>query len=331
MGDGSDVEEPAPLQEEAEEAVTANEASPPAEADIEVSEDPVGSDAAAPTDIDDAAPEEGGPPDLSALSKAEVAAFDEAAALEPPESADVEATSSGDAVAPDLVAWTEALRSVERSINEAAESIRLLRAMLQQLAPLLRSIGGLEEALGAFIEAPQHPEASPAVESRVPLQFPLASVEDDAAAAAGSRAVEGGGAGEWQATRRKPSLKERAQQPEETEERRAMTPGSPRTALKRVTLVPDDTPAPYAYRVTVEDRKNSVELMQLHAALASIAAVRNLSLLNYVNGIASISLESVDELQPVDIENALHKVMKRDSTVVPHESSTFLVQLRDRA
>lgn len=110
-----------------------------------------------------------------------------------------------------------------------------------------------------------------------------------------------------------------------------MPAGPPRPAPRPITLVPDDTPAPYAYRVTVEDRKNSVELMQLHQALTSIAVVRNLALLNYVNGIASISLESTDELQPVELENALHKVMKRDCTIVLHDSNTFLVQLGDKS
>ena len=88
---------------------------------------------------------------------------------------------------------------------------------------------------------------------------------------------------------------------------------------------------PYAYRVTVEDRKNSVELLELHQALISIPSVRNLSLLNYVNGIASISLETTDEMQPSELENALHKVMKRNCTVVPHESNTILVQVGDQA
>ena len=136
---------------------------------------------------------------------------------------------------------------------------------------------------------------------------------------------------EREAMRRKPDLRERAQQPEEAEGAWVMPAGPSRPPPKPITLVPDETPAPYAYRVTVEDRKNSVELMQLHQALTSIAAVRNLSLLNYVNGIASISLESTDELQPVELENALHKVMKRNCTIVPHDSNTFLVQLGDKA
>ena len=64
--------------------------------------------------------------------------------------------------------------------------------------------------------------------------------------------------------------------------------GPPRPTLKPVTLVPDETPAPYAYKVTIEDRKSPIELVQLHRAFSSIPAVRNLSLLNYLNGVASL-------------------------------------------
>ncbi|MGD0114437.1 MAG: hypothetical protein ABSC13_00335 [Dehalococcoidia bacterium] len=239
----------------------------------------------------------------------------------------------GDDLAPALAAWTDALRSVERSINEAAESIRFLRATLQQMAPLLRSLGGLEEALGAFIDQPRPAETPPVAKARAPLRFPDGGVEAEMASpTAIPQAVDGGRFGrEREAMRRKPDLRERVQQPQEAEGAWAMPAGPPRPAPRPITLVPDDTPAPYAYRVTVEDRKNSVELMQLHQALTSIAVVRNLALLNYVNGIASISLESTDELQPVELENALHKVMKRDCTIVLHDSNTFLVQLGDKS
>jgi len=283
------------------------------------------------TEEDEAPPEE--TPEAATVPPEEAL---EAAPVAVPDSPPSEAglPVPGDDLAPAMAAWTDALRSVEHSINEAAESIRLLRSMLQQMAPILRGLGGLEEALGAFIDQPRRQaEAPPVADMRAPLGFPERGVEAEAAGpAAIPPAVEGGHLSrEWQAMRRKPGARERAQQPEEVEGPWMMPTGPSRPAPKPVTLVPDDAPAPYAYRVTVEDRKNSVELMQLHAALTSIAVVRNLSLLNYVNGIASISLESTDELQPVDIENALHKFMKRDCTIVPHESNTFLVHLGDRA
>lgn len=240
---------------------------------------------------------------------------------------------AGDALAPALSAWTDALRSVERSINEAAEAIRFLRATMQQMAPLLRSLGGLEEALGAFVDQPRRGAETPsAAETRAPLQFPDSDREaGPPRPAAIPHGVEGGHLSrEWQAMRRKPNVREKTHQPEAAGGDWVMPAGSSRPAPKPITLVPDETPAPYAYRVTVEDRKNSVELMELHQALISIPSVRNLSLLNYVNGIASISLETTDEMQPSELENALHKVMKRNCTVVPHESNTILVQVGDQ-
>jgi hypothetical protein len=116
---------------------------------------------------------------------------------------------------------------------------------------------------------------------------------------------------------------------EEAESAWAPPAGPSRPSLKPVTLVPDDTPAPFAYRLTVEDRKNSVELMKLHQALTSIPSVRNLSLLNFASGVASLTLEATDEIQPSELENAVRKVMKRSCSVVPHESNTILVQVGD--
>lgn len=262
-----------------------------------------------------------------------VAALPESASEESPAlPAAAPLPEAGGDLAPALAAWTDALRSVERSINEAADAIRFLRATMQQMAPLLRSLGGLEEALGAFTDQPRTPAETPSVaETPAPLQFPGGDGEaEPPSPAAIPHGVEGGHfSREWQAMRRKPNLREKPRQPEE-EGGWVMPAGPSRPAPKPITLVPDDTPAPYAYRVTVEDRKNSVELMQLHQALTSIPSVRNLSLLNYVNGIASISLETTDELQPSELENALHKVMKRNCTVVPHESNTLLVQVGDQ-
>ena len=79
--------------------------------------------------------------------------------------------------------------------------------------------------------------------------------------------------------------------------------------------------------MTIEDRKGPIELMQLHRSLTSIPSVRNVSLLNYVNGVASLSLEATDEVQPSELENAVKKTMKRSCSVVPHESNVILIQV----
>jgi hypothetical protein len=97
--------------------------------------------------------------------------------------------------------------------------------------------------------------------------------------------------------------------------------------MKPVTLVPDDTPAPYSYRLSIEDTKRPLELVPLYQALSSVPSIKNLSLSGYVNGVASMTIEATDEVKPEEIETAITKSMKRTCSVVPHESNTILVQL----
>jgi len=233
-----------------------------------------------------------------------------------------------------MLAWTDALRSVERSINEATEAIRFLRTTLQQMSPLIKSLGGLEDALRVFEEPASRPQR-PHVEI-VPQPAedePERYEREEASPPSGyeQRAEEGGRGQGWQAMptgrqawQRKPPA--RAPAPEE-EPLPVYEPA--RATLKPVTLVPDDTPALYVYRVTVEDPKSPVELIQLHQAFASIPAVRNLSLINYVNGVASITLETMEEIEPPELESAIRKTMKRSCSVLPHESNVILIQVRD--
>jgi hypothetical protein len=283
-----------------------------------------------------------GPPiDADAAADAEVLDPSLEVVSEPPEEPlpvqtenAVGSPSEGDeSLAPAMAAWTEALRSVERSINDAVEAIRFLRETVQQMAPLLHSLGGLEEALSGFAEKPRRPEETPTINAAHPWPRQPEEVESEAAPSVEApipRAGEGGHLGRgWQALRKKPVAREKAPRLDEAERGWAPSTGPSRPSLKPVTLVPDDTPAAYAYRVTFEDRKNSVELMKLHQALTSIPSVRNLSLLNYANGVASMTVETTDELQPPELENAVRKAMKRSCSVVPHDSNTILVQVGD--
>jgi hypothetical protein len=239
--------------------------------------------------------------------------------------------SPGEATPEAIAAWTDALHSVERSINEAAEAIRFLRATLQQMAPLLRSLGGLEEALHGFGEPPlRRAETRPFEDAR-----PASSLQygDEAAAETSPAPARRDRVApierQWPVQRRNatPPVKDRTSKWDEAESQWAPQAGPPRPVPKPVTLVPDDTPAPYAYKVTIEDRKGPVELLPLHRALTAIPSVRNVFLLNYVNGVASLSLETMEELQPPDLENAVKKVMKRSCSVVPHESNVILIQV----
>ena len=239
-----------------------------------------------------------------------------------------DAIATGDGMPEAMAAWTEALRSVERSINDAAEAIRFLRATIQQMAPLWRSLGGLEDALHGFEEGPHRgaePQALDDARPASPLQY---DEEPEPAPSPVSRRDETAPLErDWLLQRRKVLPKERTPKLDEAESQWAPPAGPPRPVPKPVTLVPDDTPAPYAYKVTIEDRKGPIELLQLHRALASIPSVRNLSLLNYVNGVASLSLETMDEIQPPELENAVKKVMKRSCSVVLHESNVILIQV----
>ena len=234
----------------------------------------------------------------------------------------VEAEASDDGLKAAVATWTEALLSVQRSIDGAAEAIRFLRATIQQMAPLMQSLGGLEEAMHSF-EQPPRPR---------PVPRSVVEYDDDEAGAAESASSPPHDDApqshpDWPAQRRKPAPKEKPARGREAESLWAPSAGPARPSLKPVTLVPDDTPAPYAYRVTIEDRKGPVELVMLHRALTSRPSVRNLSLLNYVSGVASLSLESTDEIEPPELENAVKKIMKRSCSVVPHESNVILIQV----
>jgi hypothetical protein len=200
------------------------------------------------------------------------------------------------------------------------------------MAPLLRSLGGLEEALHSFGDGPPH--------GRVELRAlddaragPSPRHDDEEVAEPGPPSLSGRDDAapverDWTVQRRKPaSPKENAPKWEETESQWTPPAGPSRPVPKPVTLVPDDSPAAYAYRLTIEDRSNSVELLPLHHALNSIPSVRNVSLLNFVNGVASLTLETMEELQTSELEVAIKKVMKRSCSVVPHESNVILVQL----
>ena len=308
------------------------EASLPADDEIEESEAPIAKVLKAAVSAEAAAqPQEPAADDIVAEpSEAEAAEQPQEPVAEEIVPEPSEAEAAGEGLTDAMAAWTEALRSVERSINDAAEAIRFLRATIQQMAPLWRSLGGLEEAMHGFEEQPhRRPEPQAIVESHAtPLQYDEEEGGPEPSRPPGSHHDEVvQSEREWPIQRRRAPPKERSPKWEEAEGQWTPPAGSPRPSLKPVTLVPDDTPAPYAYRVTIEDRKSPVELVELHRALTSIPSVRNLSLLNYVNGIASLSLEATDEIQPPELENAVKKIMKRSCSVVPHESNVILIQV----
>lgn len=244
-----------------------------------------------------------------------------------------EPSLAGDDLKAVMEGWTEALRSVQKSIDEAAEAIRFLRRTMQDMAPLWQSLTNLEDALRGGGPAQRSAEDA---RTPTPLPRPVASMlqpeseeEEPEVAPEPAReplkaAAQDAG---WESFRRRSEERARPQQRREPEEAPEPVALEPRAALKPVTLVPDDTIAAYSYRMTVEEPGKPVDLVPLHQALNNVAAIRNLSLIGYMNGVASIAIEATEEIAPADVENAISKTLKQECSVMAHDESTLLVQI----
>ncbi len=86
---------------------------------------------------------------------------------------------------------------------------------------------------------------------------------------------------------------------------------------------------PRTYRITVEDKRRSVDLVPLHRSLRAMDGVRDMSLLSYNNGIAIVSLESVREIDPKDLEESVSHAMSRGARVEVHNEHTMVVKLAE--
>ena len=133
--------------------------------------------------------------------------------------------------------WTETLQSVQKSIEEAAAAISLLRETLKPMAPVLRSLGVLEDALRGFTEEPP-PEPRPLrempSESAPPVtpRPPLRALEDDVAPTPQPTLEEEAEGQSWQSWRRKPEEREKpTRAAEQKEDFGAANIGPPRAAL----------------------------------------------------------------------------------------------------
>jgi hypothetical protein len=239
--------------------------------------------------------------------------------------------------------WTEALRTVQKSIDEAAEAIRFLRRTMHEMAPLWQSLNNLEDALRG-VEPEQRSPRHAQAEGRTPFPLTAPALEEEREEEPGTAPEEATAPyqapaettedAEWDSFKRRSEQRERPEPPrEQPVEAPAPSPVTmePRASLKPVTLVPDDTVADHTYRMTVEEPGKSVGLVPLHQALSSVAAIRNLSLVGYVNGVASIAIESTDDISAAEVENAINRTMNQDCSVVTHDESTLLVQLGSKA
>jgi hypothetical protein len=86
---------------------------------------------------------------------------------------------------------------------------------------------------------------------------------------------------------------------------------------------------PRTYRITVEDKRRGVDLVPLHRALLGMEGVRDMSLLSYNNGIAIVSIETVDTLDPPALETAVSRAMARPARIEVHNDHTMVVKLED--
>ena len=216
---------------------------------------------------------------------------------------------SEEALAAAAALWQETLRDIERSITEATQAIHFLRGTLGQIAPLLRGIGELEEAL--------HSLAAPG-----PQQPPSRS---EAAPSSGGRPMRD----------RSEVVPPPSQAPPPPE---GAAPPVPPPAQESAEAAP---PAPRgldllprSYTITVEDRREedrrtNVDLAPLHRALMAIEGVRDLSLVSYTHGVAVISLESQSEITTSELESVIAEVMQRDCTVVARDDYRIHVRVAD--
>ncbi|MEX2246417.1 MAG: hypothetical protein WEC75_06995 [Dehalococcoidia bacterium] len=86
---------------------------------------------------------------------------------------------------------------------------------------------------------------------------------------------------------------------------------------------------PRTYRITVEDKRRGVDLVPLHRALLGMEGVRDMSLLSYNNGVAIVSLETTDDIDPPSLEQAVSRAMARPARVETHNEFTMVVKLEE--
>jgi hypothetical protein len=218
-------------------------------------------------------------------------------AIEPP------AAISNDAV-------VDALARIESGVQESNAMMRAMIARIESLMPLLEKIGGAPPAppplfavrSGTDASAEPAPRLSrsapPPVRPAVFRDLPADSPPDDPAEPA----------------------------PEEIDRRPLPEPLPPIHAAESrrgLDLLPR------GYRITVEDKRRGVDLVPLHRALLGMDGVRDMSLLSYNNGIAIVSLDTVNDLAPDDLEAAVSRAMARPARVEVHNEHTMVVKLED--
>jgi hypothetical protein len=86
---------------------------------------------------------------------------------------------------------------------------------------------------------------------------------------------------------------------------------------------------PKTYRITVEDKRRGVDLVPLHRALLAMDGVKDMSLLSYSNGVAIVSVETQNGIEPDALNKAVSRAMAREVKVEVHNETTMVVKLAE--
>ena len=85
---------------------------------------------------------------------------------------------------------------------------------------------------------------------------------------------------------------------------------------------------PSQYRITIEDRDGTpVDLRQVQRALRACASADDVSLLNFANGTAVISLRTTGELDLDKLASAIGMATSRDCEVIPQDQGKLFLRL----
>jgi hypothetical protein len=207
--------------------------------------------------------------------------------------------------------WRESLESVRRSIDEATAAVGLLRATLQEMAPLWHGLEQLEQALsssdlaGAIDQAAAAAQQAVAKSARLAPQ-PVTGSEDVAAPEQEGSEVEA----PW------------------SEGPARIAEGRPRPALDIPTI---GAGSQHSCTVTVEEVGAKVKLVPLHQSLSQVEGVRELSLKSYANGVAVVCIDSEVDLEAPVLQEAISAGMNKACRITAGDGPSFLVRMGSEA
>ena len=209
-----------------------------------------------------------------------------------------------------MAAWTEALHSVERSINEAAGVIRFLRTTVQQMAPLCAKPrwpgrGNTQLRRASLTSAPRTADQS---SSRAPAPVPESGDEEEEEEPPIPRCIVEEVAPQperdWTIAAAKARAQREGRRNREEAERRVTPPGPSRPALE----ARHARPRRHARALRLQSHHRRPAERRRARSVASRADQHTVGAKPVAAQLRQrrrlISLESTDEVQPPEFENA---------------------------